>query len=81
MCSGSGTSHVGGTVNMLGTMINGVRVNGYNEKGGVGGTNLPPRSVNGSGFHVNEGNNQPRETDVIIGSVTPHTLSGVKVLQ
>ena len=28
----------------------------------------------GGGFHVNEGNNQPRETDVIIGSVTPHLV-------
>ena len=55
-------------------MINGVRVNGYNEKGGVGGTNLPPGPMNGSGFHVNEGNNQPRETDVIIGSMTPHLV-------
>ena len=27
-----------------------------------------------TGFHVNEGNNQPRETDVIIGSVTPHLV-------
>ena len=26
------------------------------------------------GFHVNEGNNQPRETDVIIGNVTPHLV-------
>ena len=73
-CSGSGTSHVGGTANMLGAMINGVRVNGYNEKGGVGGTNLPPSPVDGSGFHVNEGNNQPRETDMIIGSMTPHLV-------
>ena len=73
-CSGRGTSHVGGTVNVLGAMINGVRMNGYNEKGGVGGTNLPPSPVNGSGFHVSEGNNQPRETDVIIGSVTPHLV-------
>ena len=40
-------------------MINGVHVNG---------------GLDGSGFHVNEGNNQPRETDVIIGSVTPHLV-------
>ena len=55
-------------------MINGVRMNGYTEKGGVGGTNLHPSPVNGSGFHVNEGNNQPRETDMIIGIVTPHLV-------
>ena len=73
-CSDSCTSHVGGTVKVLGTMINGVRVDGYNEKGVVGGTNLPPSLVNGLGFHVNEGNNQPRETDVIIRSVTPHLV-------
>ena len=73
-CSGSGTSHVGGTVNVSGAKINRVRVNGYNEKGGVGGTNLPPIPENGSGIHVNESNYQPRETDVIIGSVTPHLV-------
>ena len=27
-----------------------------------------------TGSHVNEGNNQPRETDMIIGSVTPHLV-------
>ena len=27
-----------------------------------------------TGFHVNEGNNQQRETDMIIGSVTPHLV-------
>ena len=59
MCSGSGTSHVGCTVNVLGAMINGVCMNG---------------GLDGSGFHVNEGNNQPRETDMIIGSMTPHLV-------
>ena len=46
----------------------------HGNHGNITGTygNVGPMS--GSGLHVNEGNNQPRETDVIIGSVTPHLV-------
>ena len=46
----------------------------HGNHGNIMGTygNFGPMS--GSGLHVNEGNNQPRETDVIIGSVTPHLV-------
>ena len=46
----------------------------HGNHGNITGTYGNCGPINGSGFHVNEGNNQPRETDVIIGSVTPHLV-------
>ena len=46
----------------------------HGNQGNITGTYRNCGPINGSGFHVNEGNNQPRETDMIIGSVTPHLV-------
>ena len=46
----------------------------HGNHGNIMGTYGNCGPVSGSGFHVNEGNNQPRETDVIIGSVTPQLV-------
>ena len=46
----------------------------HGNHGNITGTYGNCGPINGLGFHVNEGNNQPRETDMIIGSVTPHLV-------